>query len=165
MSMHRSLNTLDRQVKCNWTIDFCAPYSPRMQEEKSIRQGIGMRLKAAREAAGYTQQWVADHFSVIKQTVSAWETGGGMPDASRLRALAKLYKISSDAILFEDSLTSEAMQIGAQFDNLSDAQQKMFRAIWLAYFEQAMSDEDVAKRMPPTPKTTARADAIDGPAP
>lgn len=122
-----------------------------------------MRLKVARENAGKTQQQVADFFGVKKGTVSAWETGGGMPDAARLRALAKHYKISSDAILFEDSLTSEAMQIGAQFDNLSDAQQKMFRAIWLAYFEQAMSDEDVAKRMPPAPNSNAPADATEGP--
>lgn len=111
-----------------------------------------MRLKVAREASGRTQQHVADYFGVKKGTVSAWETGKGMPDAARLRALAKLYKMSSDAILFEDSLTSEAMQIGAQFDNLSDQQQKMFRALWLAYFEQATSDEEVSKRMPPVPK-------------
>lgn len=126
-------------------------YHDSMQDEKSIRQGIGMRLKAAREASNRTQQQVADYFGVTKGTVSAWETGGGMPDASRLRALAKLYKISSDAILFEDSLTSEAMQIGAQFDNLSDAHQKMFRALWLTYFEQAMSDEYVAKHLPALP--------------
>jgi transcriptional regulator with XRE-family HTH domain len=161
MSMPPSLTTLDSKVKLNLTRAFLPSYHAPMQEESSIRQGIGMRLKVAREAMGKTQQQVADHFGVKKGTVSAWETGGGMPDAARLRALAKYYKISSDAILFEDSLTSEAMQIGAQFDNLSDAQQKMFRALWLAYFEQATSDEEVSKRMPalpgaPAPKVEAR---------
>lgn len=121
------------------------------QDIDSTRVGIGLRLKVARENAGKTQLQVAEYFGVTKGTVSAWETGKGMPDAARLRALAKLYKISSDAILFEDSLTSEAMQLGAQFDNLNDQQQKMFRAMWLAYFEQAMSDEDVKRRLPPVP--------------
>lgn len=120
-----------------------------------IRRGIGLRLMAARKEKGLTQEAVAQYFEVNKATVSAWEHGRGMPDAERLRSMAKLYKISVDALLYEDSLSSEAMQIGAQFDNLSDKQQKTFRAIWLAYFEQAMSDEDVEKRMRKSPANEA----------
>ena len=71
-----------------------APMATR--EVDDIRAGIGMRLKAAREAANLTQDAVASRFSVGKGTVSAWETGRGDPGVSRLRELAKLYKVSAD---------------------------------------------------------------------
>lgn len=122
-----------------------------MAEENSIRVGFGLRLKAARERRQLTQQQVADVFSVKKGTVSAWEMGGGVPDSLRLRRLAKLYGVSADALLWDDSLTPEAMQFAAQFDALSDRQQRAFRAMWLAYFEQAKEDTTVEENygLPP----------------
>lgn len=138
---------------------FPAPvYGSRMTKKDSktpepqdpVRIGIGQRLKAARLAKKMTQQQVAELFDVNKATVSAWETGAGAPDALRLRRLARLYDVSADAILWDDSLTTEAMRFAAQFDALSDKQQRSFRAMWLAYFEEAISDDGVEDSMPIT---------------
>jgi putative transcriptional regulator len=129
-----------------------------------VRIGLGLRLKSAREAKEMTQQAVADLFGVNKATVSAWETGAGAPDALRLRRLARLYDVSADAILWDDSLTTEAMRFAAQFDALNDKQQRSFRAMWLAYFEEAISDDGVENRMPITQNrrsTDERPDAIE----
>ena len=97
------------------------------------RRGLGMRLKAARESKGFTQDAIAERFGVNKATVSAWETGRGVPDALRLRALARLYDVSSDALLWENSLTPEAMKLAAEFDSLNEAQRATWRLVWLGY--------------------------------
>lgn len=115
-----------------------------------IRLGIAQRLKSARLAKGLTQQEVADKFEVNKATVSAWETGAGAPDAVRLRSLARLYDVSADAILWDDSLTPEAMKFAAQFDALTEKQRRSFKVMWMAYFEDALSDEAVETEMPIT---------------
>jgi transcriptional regulator with XRE-family HTH domain len=115
-----------------------------------VRQGVGLRLKAAREGRQLSQQEVADRFGIGKGTVSAWETGLGDPGIYRLRELAKLYGVAADALLWEDSLTPEAMRFAADFDSLSERQRSTFRALWMAYVKEAASDSDVEEKMPVT---------------
>lgn len=114
------------------------------------RQGVGMRLKAARLAKDLGQKEVADRFGVTVATVSAWETGIGDPGVYRLRDLAKLYDVSADAILWEDSLTTDAMRFAADFDSLTEKQRATFRAVWMAFVKEAVSDGDVEEKMPVT---------------
>jgi len=118
-----------------------------------IRQGVGLRLKAERERNGLSQVQVADHFGVGKGTVSAWETGIGDPGIYRLRDLAKLYGVATDALLFEDSITPAAMMFAAVFDSLNDKQQATVRAVWVAFVREAASDSDVENKMPITKPT------------
>lgn len=98
-----------------------------------------------------TQEQVGARFGVGKGTVSAWETGRGDPGVFRLRELAKLYGVSADALLWDSAPSLEAMQFAAQFDGLSDRQQRTFRAMWLAYFQEASSDSEVAQHLPGVP--------------
>lgn len=128
-----------------------------MKERKAdpVRQGFGLRLRAAREGKELTQDQVASLLGVTKATVSAWEKGGGDPGVFRLRELSKLYGWSTDALLWEDGLTNEAMQFAAQFDSLSERQRATFRAVWLAFVEKALDDNGVEEKMPIT-KGTAK---------
>lgn len=110
----------------------------------SERVGFGMRLQAARRAAprrdgnrGYTQDEVADQFGVNKATVSAWETGRGAPDAFTLKALARLYEVSADALLWENSLSPAAMKIAAEYDHLPPSKQTMWHTLWLGFIAGA----------------------------
>lgn len=116
-----------------------------------VRQGVGLRLKRMREVKGLSQSDVAKHFKVGKGTVSAWETGLGDPGVYKLRQLSKLYGVASDAILWENSLSPEAMQFAAEFDNLTEKQRGMFKAMWIAYVAEAASDEKVGNHIPPVP--------------
>lgn len=127
-------------------------HSARMatREVDDIRAGIGMRLKAAREAANLTQDAVASRFSVGKGTVSAWETGRGDPGVCRLRELAKLYKVSADAILWENALTNEALQLAADFDGLNERQQRTLKHLWMAFLADSKDDDGVEQAMPIT---------------
>lgn len=124
--------------------------SQEQRRSDPTRQGVGLRLKAAREGKQLTQDQVARIFDVTKGTVSAWETGGGDPGVYRLRELSKLYCVSTDSLLWEDGLTNEAMQFAAQFDALSEKQRITFRALWLAYVQTALDDNGVETRMPIT---------------
>lgn len=117
-----------------------------------VRRGLGLRLASARKNKKLTQDQVADKFSLNKATVSAWETGRGVPDALMLRALAKLYDTSSDALLWEDSLSPEAMQFAAEFDSLNEAQKRTLHAMWMAYIRESATDAEVEDRMSITKK-------------
>jgi transcriptional regulator with XRE-family HTH domain len=118
-----------------------------------IRVGFGMRLKAAREGKKLSQVQVAEKFGLNKATVSAWETGRGDPGVYRLRELAKLYGVSAQGLLWENSLTIEAMQMAAQFDGLNESQRRTLAALWVAYIAESSSDAEVERKMPITVAT------------
>lgn len=123
--------------------------------EKSIPQhqaDLGERLKTLRKVAHLTQTQVADKLGIKKATVSAWETGRNMPDPFALRQLAKMYGVSVDALLWDDSLSPEAMRFAAQYDNLSGKTRTLFETMWMAFFERATSDEEVAEALPRLPE-------------
>lgn len=63
------------------------------------REGIGQRLKDAREAKGLTQDDVADYLKVKRQTYSAYERNKSIPDALTLDKLAGLFEVSNDYLL------------------------------------------------------------------
>lgn len=118
-----------------------------------VRAGFGMRLKAARLAMNFTQQQIADRFNVDVATVSAWETGRGDPGVYRLRELSKVYRTSSESLVWENAPSNEAMQIAASFDGLTGRQQQTFHTLWLAFLQDAKSDEGVEESMPITKGT------------
>lgn len=112
-----------------------------MARDIEDRQALGSRLKAARNAVGLTLASTATALSeqgipAIKQTVGSWEKGVNVPDALVLKKLAKLYQQSADALLWENSLSIEAMQFAAQYDALTETQKRTLRAIWMAYVTQ-----------------------------
>lgn len=151
--MSASLISLDCEVKPYLTPKSNFFYSPLMESDiDPIRRGVGQRLAVVRELRELSQKEVASRFGINKATVSAWESGRGDPGIYRLRELAKLYEVSAESILWENALSNEAMQIAAEFDALKPSQQSMLRAVWLAFVQQATSDDEVEKKMPITQK-------------
>ena len=73
-----------------------------------------------------------------------------MPDAIWLTRLASLYETTLDALVFDDSISIEAMRVAAEFDSLSEKQKSTFRAVWLAFVQQSAGDEVIERRMPVT---------------
>ena len=63
---------------------------------------VGERLAAARKAAGYTQERLAEEIGVSFQAISLWERNGSLPDTGHLAALAKALHLSLDRLLSEE---------------------------------------------------------------
>lgn len=68
---------------------------------QEMRSAIGARLREARRRARLTQEDVATDFLCSRQAVSSWESGRTLPSLLEFRALASLYAVSSDALLFD----------------------------------------------------------------
>lgn len=60
---------------------------------------IGNNIKEKRKKCGFTQEEVANRIAVTPQAVSKWENGGGLPDITQLAPLARLFGVSTDALL------------------------------------------------------------------
>lgn len=77
---------------------------------------IGERLRAVRQEARRTQKDAAAECRVSRQAVSAWERGETIPSVPELMALALLYGVSADYLIFgvktvPDSRTAVVQQI------------------------------------------------------
>ena len=57
------------------------------------------RIKALREARGWTQAELARRLSITRNGVNSWEQGLSMPSPSCLVDFAKLFSVSTDYIL------------------------------------------------------------------
>ncbi|CAH1852510.1 helix-turn-helix domain-containing protein [Convivina intestini] len=71
---------------------------------------FGDRLKVTRTNKGLTQDGVAQHFHVSRQTISIWENEKTYPDVASLVELSDYYQISLDTLLKEDTGMREALQ-------------------------------------------------------
>lgn len=57
------------------------------------------RIKALREARGWTQAELARRLSITRNGVNSWEQGLSMPSPACLLDLAKLFSVSTDYLL------------------------------------------------------------------
>lgn len=126
-----------------------------MAHPEQDRKALGKRLSAARTLKALTidaaaKQLTAKGYPLTKQALGHWETGRNVPDALWLSRLAKLYNTTLDALVWDDSLTIEATQLGAQFDGLTEKQKSTLKALWIAYISESTSDVDVETKMPIT---------------
>jgi len=64
---------------------------------------IGINISRIRKSKGYTQDSLAEVLNISSQAISKWETGTGLPEASMLIELSKLFNVSIDDILQPDS--------------------------------------------------------------
>ena len=69
---------------------------------------IAERLAARRKQAGLSQEALAERLGVSRQAVSKWERSESSPDTDNLIALAQLYGVSLDELLYvEDSIADD----------------------------------------------------------
>ena len=66
-------------------------------------QQVGKRIIELRKKYNLTQTELADLMNISFQAVSNWERGNSMPDISKLPELAKIFNVSVDELLGENS--------------------------------------------------------------
>lgn len=69
---------------------------------------MAQRLVDRRKAAGLSQEALADKLGVSRQAVSKWERSESSPDTDNLIALAALYEVSLDELLYVSPAQSNA---------------------------------------------------------
>lgn len=63
------------------------------------------RIRECRTTAGLSQAELSNRLSVSRQAVSKWESGAGLPDVENLKQMAKLFDVSVDHLLVDESAT------------------------------------------------------------
>ncbi|HJE82949.1 LexA family protein [Megasphaera stantonii] len=71
----------------------------------------GKRLKALRENAGFTQKELADLVSLTPKAISFYELGEREPTGEVLISLSKIFNVTTDYLLGNDTSTSKYVKI------------------------------------------------------
>lgn len=85
-------------------------------------QAIANRIRSARKTLGMTQVELAAAAGVTQQSVSQWERGVGVPDASNVKRLAELLRVPPADLLIGGEATA------ATAEQYSDAQLAVLQA-------------------------------------
>ncbi|MDO4797164.1 MAG: helix-turn-helix domain-containing protein [Coriobacteriales bacterium] len=72
----------------------------------NVAQGI----KSLRVERGWSQEQMAERLGVSRQAITKWETGAGAPDIENLAAIARLFGVSTDSLLFGDKVAEGGQQ-------------------------------------------------------
>ena len=64
---------------------------------------IGEKITMQRKVRGMSQEALANEMDVTRQAVSRWETGDATPDVDKVIQLSKLFGVSTDYLLIDDS--------------------------------------------------------------
>lgn len=64
---------------------------------------FGATIMRLRKEKGYTQAELAEKLHISDKTVSKWENGLGYPDIAQIPAIANLFGVTTDYLLFEEN--------------------------------------------------------------
>ncbi len=69
-------------------------------EKQAAKRTLGETLKEHRTRCRMTQEFEAEALGVSRQTVSKWENGSADPSTTNLLALAKLYGVPAEELIW-----------------------------------------------------------------
>lgn len=72
---------------------------------------MGSSLYNARKKSGFTQEQVAEHLGVSRQTISKWELNETLPDICQSKRLAEFYHVTLDELIEYDADVQEIQQV------------------------------------------------------
>ena len=71
---------------------------------------FGQKLQELRKQKGMTQEELAQALYVSRAAVSKWESGRGYPNIDSLKAIAKFYSVTVDALLSGEEILTIAKE-------------------------------------------------------
>lgn len=108
---------------------------------------LGEKLKTQRVALGVTQQEVADHLHVSRQTISNWEVGRNFPDIPMIISISEYYQISLDELLKGDEQLMDKMKKDAELVKRTK-RRKMFDGVFVVLLLLTVIFAFVMSRLP-----------------
>ncbi|MEM7301882.1 MAG: helix-turn-helix transcriptional regulator [Pseudomonadota bacterium] len=121
-------------------------------DEKADAIERGIRIREAREAAGLTQQQIADACEVTRGAVSGWEKGRNSPTGQRLIVLSRMIGRPREWIMFgkdprlseQGNAELEAAEIAADYVRRYEEEQKRtlddeeWHAVFSVYYKRQL---------------------------
>lgn len=112
------------------------PHTPEEKKE------LGRRLASARKLAAHTidsaaAALTANGHKIGKAALGAWEVGRNVPDALWVKRLAKLYDTTADSLIWDNSLSAEAVKVASEYDQLGAEQKAAWNAHWRGFIAGA----------------------------
>lgn len=89
----------------------------------------GLRLKAAREAAGLSQQYMAEQMGCSRQLIGSIESGGNV-SVDQLETMCVHYRCACDSIVFGSAADAPDDLMAREFAKLEPAVRDR---IWMLY--------------------------------
>ena len=68
---------------------------------------VSSKIKSLRTERGWSQEKMAEKLGVSRQAITKWETGAGTPDIENLAAIAQLFGVSTDSLIFGSGASCE----------------------------------------------------------
>ena len=87
-------------------------------------QTLANKLYELRKTAGFSQEELADKLFVSRQAISKWERGEALPDTDNLISLAKLYGVSLDELVGNDTIKTEKVNSNSDNTNYENQEEK-----------------------------------------
>ena len=69
---------------------------------------FGEKLQMLRKARGWSQEELSQRINVSRQALSKWESGASIADTENVIALSRLFGVSTDYLLLEESEAASA---------------------------------------------------------
>lgn len=95
---------------------------------------IGAKLRAARTAAGLTQEKAAEALGVSRQTVSNWENGKTYPDIVSVVKMSDLFAISLDRLLKEEAPMTDYLNYLQESTDTVQSRRRMLGILLIAIY-------------------------------
>lgn len=108
---------------------------------------LGEKLKTQRMSLGLTQQEVADHLHVSRQTISNWEVGRNFPDIPMIISISDYYGISLDELLKGDEGLMDKMKKDAELVKRTK-RRKVFDGVFVGLLVLTIAFAFVVTRIP-----------------
>ena len=90
-----------------------------MRQKKTVNVEIGANIKTARQAAGYTQEKLAEELGFTTNQISAVECGASGVTIETLRRLCGILGVSADALLFGSTeIDNAALHFARRLENV-----------------------------------------------
>ena len=80
---------------------------------------ISQKIRELRGERGWSQEQMAEKLGVSRQAITKWETGGGTPDIENLAAIAQLFGVSTDSLIFGEGAADAGSAGADRFESIT----------------------------------------------
>ena len=63
---------------------------------------LAEKIMKHRKKKGWSQEELAEHLNISRQSVSKWQSGASVPDLDKILRLSEIFKVSTDYLLKDE---------------------------------------------------------------